>query len=89
MGTDIFAVPALKAVINSDVDLMCVITQPDRPKGRGLKTIPSPVKEVALENKIPLHQPKRVRNREFIEEVLKPLGKTFRHILRYTTDSHV
>ena len=74
MGTDIFAVPALKAVINSDVELMCVITQPDRPKGRGLKTIPSPVKEVALENKIPLHQPRRIRDREFIEEVLKPLN---------------
>jgi len=73
MGTDIFAVPALKAVIYSDVELLCVITQPDRPRGRGLKTGLSPVKEIALENNLPLYQPKRVRDREFIDEVLKPL----------------
>ncbi len=74
MGTDIFAVPALKAVIDSDVELLCVITQPDRPRGRGLKTGFSPVKEIALENNLPLYQPKRVRDREFIDEALKPLA---------------
>ena len=74
MGTSQFAVPTLKAIINSDVELLCAITQPDRPSGRKLKTIPSPVKEVALESNVPLHQPERVRKREFIEEVLKPLS---------------
>ncbi len=73
MGTDRFAVPALKAVIDSDVELLCVITQPDRPKGRKLKPAPSPVKEVALENNLLIHQPERVRKREFVDEVLGPL----------------
>ncbi|MFC1714700.1 methionyl-tRNA formyltransferase [Candidatus Poribacteria bacterium] len=73
MGTDRFAVPTLKAVIDSDVELLCVITQPDRPKGRKLKPAPSPVKEVALENNLLIHQPERVRKREFVDEVLGPL----------------
>jgi methionyl-tRNA formyltransferase len=71
MGTDKFAVPILQAVINSEVELVCVITQPDRPRGRKLKTFPSPVKEVALENNLSILQPRRVRNREFIEDILK------------------
>jgi len=49
MGTDRFAVPTLKAIIDSDVELLCVITQPDRPGGRKLKPAPSPVKKVAIE----------------------------------------
>ena len=71
MGTDKFALPALQAVINSEVDLVCVITQPDRPRGRKLKTFPSPVKEVALENNLSIFQPRRVRDKDFIEDVLK------------------
>jgi methionyl-tRNA formyltransferase len=73
MGTDKFAVPALEALINSEVELVCVITQPDRPKGRKLKLAFSPVKEVAIENNLTLHQPNRVREKEFIDQVLKPL----------------
>jgi methionyl-tRNA formyltransferase len=73
MGTDKFAVPALQAVISSEAELVGVITQPDRPKGRGLKTIPSPVKEVALEHHLLLYQPKRVREREFVEGILQGL----------------
>ena len=69
MGTDKFAVPALKSVIKSGVELVCVVTQPDQPKGRGLKLTPSPVKEVALEYNIPIHQPERVKNSQFIEKV--------------------
>lgn len=74
MGTDKFAVPALRVVIDSEAELLCVVTQPDQRKGRGLKTFPSPVKEISLENNLPLYQPERVRNREFIEEVLKSLN---------------
>jgi methionyl-tRNA formyltransferase len=73
MGTDKFAVPALEALIDSEVELMCVITQPDRPKGRSLKLAFSPVKEVAIGNNLTLHQPNRVREKEFIDQVLKPL----------------
>ncbi len=73
MGTDRFAVPALEALINSEVEVMCVITQPDRPKGRSLGLAFSPVKEVAMENNLTLHQPNRVREKEFIDQVLRPL----------------
>ena len=74
MGTSGFATPTLRAVIDSDVELLCAITQPDRPSGRKLKTVPSPVKEAALESNLPLHQPERVRERVFMEKVLKPLA---------------
>lgn len=74
MGTDRFAVPTLKAIIDSDVELLCVITQPDRPSGRKLKLVPSPVKEIALENSLLLHQPERVRKKEFVHEVLRTLA---------------
>lgn len=74
MGTDRFAVPTLKAIIDSDVELLCVITQPDRPRGRKLKLVPSPVKEIALENNLPLHQPERVRKKEFVDGVLRTLA---------------
>jgi methionyl-tRNA formyltransferase len=73
MGTDKFAVPALEALINSEVELVCVITQPDRPKGRSLKLAFSPVKEVAIRNNLTVHQPNRVREKEFVDQVLKPL----------------
>jgi len=56
-GTPYFAVPSLEALINSDVDVVLVLTQPDRPAGRGRKLQQSPVKQVALENSIPVHQP--------------------------------
>lgn len=68
MGTDTFAVPALKAVIESGIELVCVTTQPDQPKGRGLKLSPPPVKEFAFEHNISVCQPERVRNTEFVEK---------------------
>lgn len=74
MGTDKFAVPALEGIINSGIEIACVITQPDRPKGRKLKLSPSPIKEVALGNGLPLSQPKRVRDKDFVEQVLVPLN---------------
>lgn len=73
MGTDRFAVPSLKAIVNSDIELVCVITQPDQPKGRGLKTIPSPVKEFSIKNSLMLYQPRKVRDREFIDGVIVEL----------------
>jgi methionyl-tRNA formyltransferase len=73
MGTDKFAVPALEALVNSEFELVCVVTQPDRPKGRSLKLAFSPIKEAAIENNLTLHQPNRVREKEFIDQVLKPL----------------
>ena len=62
MGTPEFAVPSLKAVIGfPGVEVVGVFTQPDRPKGRGNKLTPSPVKVTALENGIPVFQPEKIR----------------------------
>lgn len=61
-GTPDFAVPTLKALLQeSEIEVLAVVTQPDKPKGRGKKLIPSPVKEVATDNDIPVLQPKRVK----------------------------
>ena len=70
MGTPDFAVPSLKSLIN-EFGVEAVFTQPDRPKGRGKKLGMSPVKEVALENNIPVYQPLRLKNEpETIDEVI-------------------
>lgn len=70
MGTPDFAKESLEAVYNSGYNVIGVVTNPDKPKGRGMKMIPSPVKEFALEKNIPVYQPLKVRNNiEFIEEI--------------------
>ena len=61
MGTPEFAVPSLKALIREGYDVAGVFTQPDRPKGRGNKLTPSPVKVAATEAGIPVFQPERIR----------------------------
>ena len=61
MGTPEFAVPSLKALISEGFEISGVFTQPDRPKGRGKKTLPSPVKTAAEEAGIPVFQPERIR----------------------------
>ncbi len=63
MGTPDFAVPALK-VLNENYDVITVITQPDKPKGRGRKLQPSPVKEFALAENLPVFQPRSLKNAE-------------------------
>src|SRR5258707_4708691 len=73
MGTPELACASLAALMESpDFQVVAVVTQPDRPKGRDLKLQPSPVKELALGRKIPVLQPERARNEEFIKE-LRPL----------------
>lgn len=66
MGTPEFAVPTLEALIEKH-DVAAVVTQPDKPKGRGKKMIFSAVKEKAVENNIKVYQPTKVRNGEFVE----------------------
>ena len=61
MGTPDFAVPSLKVLIREGYDVVGVFTQPDRPKGRGNKLTPSPVKVTAAEAGIPVFQPERIR----------------------------
>mgnify|MGYP002864417598 CR=1 FL=1 len=61
MGTPDFAVPCLRTLAESGHELAAVFTQPDKPKGRGYKLIPTPVKAAALEYDIPVYQPLSLR----------------------------
>ena len=71
MGTPQFAVPALKALHKNDQDIALVVTQPDRPKGRGRKLTPSPVKETAMNLGYSVIQPSSVRTAEFSNYIEK------------------
>lgn len=62
LGTPAFAVPSLEGIVASGAELVAVVCQPDRPKGRGLELQPPPVKEWALARGLPVHQPEKVRN---------------------------
>ena len=70
MGTPDFARESLEAVYNADYEILGVVTNPDKPKGRGMKMVASPVKEFALEKGLTVYQPEKVRkNEEFIEKI--------------------
>lgn len=71
MGTPDFAVPCLNALIDSGENVTAVFTQPDKPKGRGYKLTPPPVKEVALTHDIPVYQPLSLKKGEDAEAALK------------------
>ncbi len=66
MGTPDFAVPTLETLINSKHEVVAVVTQPDKPKGRGKEVQYTPVKKVALKYNIPVYQPVKVRDSEFV-----------------------
>jgi methionyl-tRNA formyltransferase len=66
-GTAEFAVPSLEALVSAGHEVLAVVTQPDKPKGRGLHPVPSPVKQAALRLGLPIMQPRRVRSESFIE----------------------
>lgn len=67
MGTPDFAVASLEALLQSDDSVVGVVTQPDRPKGRGQILTPSPVKLLAQREKIPLLQPLKMKDPEFLQ----------------------
>lgn len=71
MGTPDFSVGTLEALIEAGHEVALVVTQPDKPKGRGGKMQYTPVKEVAVAHNIPVYQPKRIREPECIEELKK------------------
>lgn len=71
MGTPDFAVPPLAALVENGYEVTAVITQPDKPKGRGKTLMPTPVKEEALKHEIPVYQPAKVRDPEFLETLQK------------------
>ena len=70
MGTPEFAVPSLKKLCEVH-EVVCVVTQPDRPKGRGQKLLPSPVKIFAEEKNIPVLQPIKIKSPEAVAELKK------------------
>jgi len=69
MGTPQFAVSCLEALLESECNIVAVVTQPDRPQGRKKVLTPSPVKEAALKHHLPVLQPERMRNKEAVEEL--------------------
>ena len=74
MGTPDIAATCLKRIMEDGFDVVGVYTQPDRPKGRGMKMVFSPVKELALANNIPVYQPENFRDEETVQTLaeLKP-----------------
>ena len=73
-GTPEFAAPPLRALIGEGFEVVGVVTQPDKPQGRSREIIPSPVKQIATEEEIPIFQPKNARGPELVESLkaLKP-----------------
>lgn len=82
-GTPQFAVPTLNHLLaKSDFEVIAVITQPDRPRGRGRQVSVSPVKEVALAANIPVHQPEKIRAPE-VQQLLEKLAPDVIVIIAY------
>ena len=74
MGTPDFSVSTLESIIKHGHEVVGVVTQPDKPKGRGKSMQFTPVKEKALEYDIPVYQPVRVRTDEEFKEELRKLN---------------
>ncbi|HET6702689.1 MAG TPA: methionyl-tRNA formyltransferase, partial [Gemmatimonadaceae bacterium] len=69
-GTSAFASPSLRALVGEGFDVCAVVTQPDRPRGRSRSTlVPSPIKEIALAESVPVLQPEKPRGDEFLDEL--------------------
>ena len=73
MGTPDFAMESLKSIHEAGFNILGVITNPDKPKGRGMKLLYTPVKEYALEHGIPVYQPDKIRKNEEIIKAIKDL----------------
>lgn len=73
MGTPDFAVPCLKALVDAKHNVQAVFTQPDKPRGRGNKLVPTPVKKFAIECNIPVYQPTGLRKGNDAESSLQVL----------------
>lgn len=69
MGTPEFAVPSLQILVEHQLNVVAVITAPDKPKGRGRKVATSPVKDYAVQQGIPVLQPTNLKNETFQAEL--------------------
>jgi methionyl-tRNA formyltransferase len=74
MGTPDFAVPTLNKLYESEHEIAAVFTQPDKPKGRGYKLAPPPVKVLALEHGTPVYQPESLKKQPEMWDVLKEIA---------------
>jgi methionyl-tRNA formyltransferase len=82
LGTPAFAVPTLERIVEAGHLVLEVVTQPDRPRGRGRELASSPVKDAALRLGLPVYQPERVRRPEAVEH-LRALGADAMVIVGY------
>lgn len=82
MGTPDFAVPSLKKMIEK-FNVSAIVTQPDKPSGRGKKVSISPIKEVGLSNGIPIFQPEKIRTDSVIINKLKEIEPDFIIVVAY------
>lgn len=73
-GTPQFAVPTLEKLVDAGHSIHLVLTQPDRPKGRGLELVASPVKQSALRHNLPIYQPEKIKNNEELQTRLREIA---------------
>ena len=83
MGTPEIAVPSLKALVENGFDIPLVITQPDKPKGRGQAVQYPPVKEYALTAGLEVYQPEKIKNNTEVTEKLKSISPDFFAVVAY------
>ena len=89
-GTPRFAVPTLEKLLASGFSVSLVVTQPDRPRGRGLELAPSPVKARALELGLPITQPEKIKNNpEFQSHLVFTQSRCHHRRRLWTHDSTV
>jgi methionyl-tRNA formyltransferase len=69
MGTPAFAVPSLRKLVQAGKEVAAVVTAPDKPAGRGLELYPSEVKKAALDLGIPVLQPEKLRDPDFLSQL--------------------
>jgi methionyl-tRNA formyltransferase len=82
LGSGAFAVPCLEALLRAGHEVLAVVTQPDRPRGRGLELEPPPTKPVALAAGLPVLQPARIKAPEAVEQV-RSLGAELQVVVAY------
>ena len=82
MGTPQFALPSLEALLAAGEEVVTVVTQPDRPRGRGQRVTPSPVKELALAWNLPVLQPQRLKDPELMAR-LRDLAPELMVVIAY------
>ncbi len=73
-GTPQFAVPTFEKLVGSGFDIRLVLTQPDRPKGRGLELVASPVKQSAENHNLPVYQPEKIKTNEELQVRLREIA---------------